>query len=132
MDDESPRPCPYCAEPISPAAVRCPHCRSHLSLRDPRGWHRSQPGRKIAGVCAAVAHGLAVPVTPVRLAFVVLTLFHLTGIIAYVALWLIIPEQPGQEPALIRAVSWISDTFRRLFGNQPRGGGGSTDVGPVP
>ncbi len=119
MDDQSPRPCPYCAEPISPAAVRCPHCRSRVYLRDPRSWHRSHPGKKLAGVCVAVAHALAVPVTPVRLAFVVLTLFHLSGALAYLALWLIIPEQPGHEPALVRAFSWLTDSIRRLFGNRP-------------
>ena len=68
--------------------MRCPHCRSRLFLRDPQRWHRAHPGRKLAGVSVALAQALALPVTPVRLAFLVLTLLHLAGAIVYLALWL--------------------------------------------
>jgi phage shock protein C len=131
MDEESDRPCPFCAEMISPAALRCPHCRSRIYARNPRGWHRSHPGKKLGGVCVALAHALAIPVTPVRLAFVVLTLLSLTGAIAYLALWLVIPEEPGHEPQVVRAFSWATDWVRRMFGKGPRDGG-PTEVGRVP
>jgi phage shock protein PspC (stress-responsive transcriptional regulator) len=130
--DESTRPCPYCAEEISPSAVRCPHCRSRIALRDPMRWHRAHPGRKLAGVCVALAQALDLPVTPVRLAFLVGTLLHLAGAVAYVALWLIIPREPGHEPILVRAAAGVAETARRLFGNRPNGGSGSAPAGPVP
>jgi phage shock protein PspC (stress-responsive transcriptional regulator) len=127
MDDDS-RPCPYCAESISPAAVRCPHCRSRLFLRDPRRWHRAHPGRKLAGVSVALAQSLALPVTPIRLGFLVLTLLHLSGAVLYLALWAVIPREPGHEPPVVRAAGWAAETIRRLFGNRPSGGSGAEDV----
>jgi phage shock protein PspC (stress-responsive transcriptional regulator) len=98
--------CAYCAEEIRPEAVRCPYCRSRLRSFDSDQWHRSHPEGRLAGVCASVAHSLAVPVAAVRLAFVVLTFFHLLGPIIYGALWLIIPKQPGggsELESLLRA-----------------------------
>jgi phage shock protein PspC (stress-responsive transcriptional regulator) len=130
--DETARPCPYCAENISDTAVRCPYCRSRIYLRDPKGWHRAHAGRKLAGVCLALAQALALPVTPIRLAFVLATLFHFTGAIAYVALWLLIPREPGHEPILVQAYSWASEAARRLFHKSPPGDGGSTPVSRVP
>jgi hypothetical protein len=35
---EATRRCPYCAEEIAAEALRCKHCRSRLSIIDPRGW----------------------------------------------------------------------------------------------
>ena len=40
-----------------------------------------------------MAHALAVPLPAVRLAFVVLTFFHLLGPLLYAGLWLIIPAR---------------------------------------
>jgi endogenous inhibitor of DNA gyrase (YacG/DUF329 family) len=37
------RPCPFCAEDIAAAAIRCPHCRSRLSLFEPNEWRRDHP-----------------------------------------------------------------------------------------
>jgi phage shock protein PspC (stress-responsive transcriptional regulator) len=128
MDDAGTPLCPYCAEPVSARAVRCPHCRSRIHLSDPQRWHRAHPDRKLAGVCTALAHALALPVTPIRLAFVVFTLLHFTGALAYLALWLVIPREPGHEPPLVRAVGWTAETVRRLFGGKPRDGRGAGDI----
>jgi phage shock protein PspC (stress-responsive transcriptional regulator) len=100
------RPCPYCAEEIAASAVRCPHCRSRLHLRDGAAWHRDHPERVLGGVAAAVAHAAAVPVTLVRAAFVVLTFFHLLGPLLYGALWMLLPARSG-EP------SWLEGAFGR-------------------
>lgn len=113
MRDES-RPCPYCAEDVAPAAVRCPHCRSRLAGFDLSGWYRDHPERKLAGVAAAMAQALAVPVVLVRVAFVVMTLFvfHI-GPLVYGALWLLLPYAPGDEPRLERGLGTALETLRR-------------------
>jgi phage shock protein C len=94
--------CPYCAEEILAEASRCRYCRSRLVTFDSDRWHRSHTDRRLAGVCAALAHALAVPTAAVRLAFVVLTFFHLLGPLLYVGLWLIIPRRAGDESQLER------------------------------
>lgn len=95
--------CPYCAEEIRAEAIRCRYCRSRLTTFDVARWHRSHPEARVAGVCAALAHALSLPVTVVRLGFVVLTLVlpvHALGLLLYGALWLVIPKEPGGESLL--------------------------------
>jgi len=101
---ESMRRCPYCDEEIRAEAIRCRHCRSRLGSVDPSAWYRDLPDRRVAGVAAAVAQAFAVPVAAARFGFLVLAWFHLTGVVAYVALWLLIPFAPGGEPPFARAV----------------------------
>ena len=110
--------CPYCAEEIQAEATRCRYCRSRLASFDPQRWHRSHPETKLAGVCAALAHALAVPVAIVRLAFVVLTFFHLLGVFIYASLWLLIPRRPGGESQLEVLLRWALDLAGMLSGRR--------------
>ncbi|MGH7821072.1 MAG: PspC domain-containing protein [Candidatus Binatia bacterium] len=103
------RKCPFCAEEVSAEAARCRYCRSRLKSFDPESWHRDQPERRIAGVAAAVADGLALPLSLVRLGFLVLTFVHLLGPMLYAALWLVIPFEPGAPPLLARLVDMARD-----------------------
>ena len=50
--------------------------------------------KKLGGVCAGIAAYFDVDVTPIRLAWVLLTIFSagFPGIIAYFICWLIMPE----------------------------------------
>jgi len=115
--------CPYCAEEIAAAAVRCRYCRSRLSLVDANGWHRDQPGRKLAGVAAALARSLALPVGAVRAGFVLAIFFHLLGPILYLALWLTIPFRPAGDSLLERALVELRALVERLWsdgGDGPR------------
>ena len=108
------RKCPYCAEEIRAEAVRCPHCRSRVATTDHDRWYRNHPERRVAGVAAAVAHALALPIMGVRLGFVVLTFVHLLGPIVYGALWLLVPFAPGDPSPLERALAAGQDWFAGL------------------
>lgn len=137
---EAMRRCPYCDEEIRAEAIRCRHCRSRLAALDPGTWYRDLPERRVAGVAAAVAHAFAIPVAAARLGFIVLAVFHLVGIIAYLALWLVVPFRPGEEPPFARVVTLarnVVDEVRAAFGRHrppprdsqpPRPNGRSNDI----
>jgi phage shock protein PspC (stress-responsive transcriptional regulator) len=66
----------------------------------------------LLGVCTRLAGKYQIPVTVVRLAFVLLTLFHGFGLLLYLILWAIMPGlSEGEEP---KASHWIR-SVRRFF-----------------
>ena len=116
---ETMRRCPYCDEEIRSEAIRCRHCRSRLAAFDPNAWSRDLPERRVAGVAAAVAHAFAIPVAAARFGFLVLSAFHLLGVIAYLALWMVVPFRTGEEPPFARLVQIARrfvDEVRAAFG----------------
>ncbi len=112
--------CPYCAEEIQAAAVRCRYCRSRLTTFDAERWHRNYPEARIAGVCAAIAHAVTVPLPAVRLAFVILSFVHFLGVFVYAGLWLIIPLDPGGESHLEALLRRALDLVGLLAGRSDR------------
>jgi signal transduction histidine kinase/phage shock protein PspC (stress-responsive transcriptional regulator) len=74
--------------PITPTAAPAP----------PR-LYRAADGRVVAGVAQGLAAHLAVPPTRVRVAFALLTFLQGFGILLYLALWAVVPQQPPTPDA---------------------------------
>ena len=108
------RRCPYCYELIHADALKCRYCRSTLEPnRDSNHPKEGPPGKMLLGVCTRLAARYQVPVTVVRLAFVLITLFHGFGILLYLILWAIMPGlNDGEEP---KASHWIRSLRRFLW-----------------
>ncbi len=56
--------------------------------------YRSRTERMLAGVCGGLGEYLDVDPTLIRLAAVLLAFAGGPGLIAYIVLWLIVPEEP--------------------------------------
>ena len=67
------------------------------TMSEPKKMERPRIGRKLAGVCAAIANYANIDVTVVRVAYTLLTIFTaFCGLIVYFILMLIIPEEENR------------------------------------
>lgn len=98
--------CPYCRTENAPGAIRCAACTSWMTERPPaREWTRARQGSWIGGVASGLAKRFGLPVVAVRLAFVLGTLLGFWGLVVYVALWVIMPQEPLALPAHVEEAS---------------------------
>jgi phage shock protein C len=63
-------------------------------MAQPRKLYRSKTDRKLAGVCGGLAQYFNVDATLIRVLFIVLAVLGGSGLVLYLALWIIVPNQP--------------------------------------
>ncbi len=95
--------CNHCGGSLPQPARYCPQCGRAVPggpkpARAP--LERPRQGRRLAGVCLALANHFNADVTVVRILWAVLTIFggFVLGLIAYLVAWILIPEEP--KPAI--------------------------------
>jgi phage shock protein C len=70
---------------------------------DVKRLYRSRKNRMLGGICGGLGQYFHVDATLVRLIFVVLALIFLVpfpfGIVAYLIMWVLVPNEPAEEPA---------------------------------
>jgi phage shock protein C len=59
-----------------------------------RKLYRSQTNRQVAGVCGGLAQYFNVDATLIRVLFVLLAVLGGSGVLLYIAMWIIVPKQP--------------------------------------
>ena len=65
----------------------------------PHRLTRSETDRMLVGVCGGLGEHVGIDSTIIRIAFVVLALFGASGIVLYLALWLIVPRASQVDAA---------------------------------
>jgi phage shock protein C len=95
--------CPYCAETIQQAAIKCRYCGTMLAERPLAAeWKRDLDGKMLGGVCSGLARQFGISVTALRIAFVIACFAGGWGILIYVALWIIMPVAEGRPASVPR------------------------------
>jgi len=59
-----------------------------------RKLYRSKTNRQLAGVCGGLAEHFDLDATLIRVLFVLLAVLGGSGLVLYVAMWIIIPKEP--------------------------------------
>ena len=89
--------CNACGKTIAEAGRVCSYCGNVVGMPPaPKKLMRSRTDRKVAGVCAGLAHYLDLDTSLVRILFFFITLACgiFPGVVAYMLGWIIIPEAP--------------------------------------
>lgn len=89
--------CNVCGKAIPDDAQVCSYCGKQTgvlrgAVASP-GLVRPRHGRRIAGVCAGLAQRFGWNVTLLRLLWLLAVLFLGTGVVAYIILWIIMPNE---------------------------------------
>jgi phage shock protein C len=87
--------CNYCGKVVPDDALLCAYCGKRMAgVVARQRLVRPRKGRKIAGVCRGFAEYFDLDVALVRIVWVVCAIFGLFGVVAYVAAWIVVPEEP--------------------------------------
>jgi phage shock protein C len=63
-------------------------------MAQPRKLYRSKTDRKLAGVCGGLAQYFNLDATLIRVLFVLLAVLGGSGLVLYLAMWIIVPKEP--------------------------------------
>jgi phage shock protein C len=64
------------------------------AMASTRKLYRSTTNRQLAGVCGGLAEYFNLDATLIRVLFIVLAVLGGSGVILYIAMWIIVPKQP--------------------------------------
>ena len=64
------------------------------TMTQTRRLYRSRTDRKLAGVCGGLAQYSNIDATLIRVLFVVLALLGGPGLVIYLLMWILVPEEP--------------------------------------
>jgi phage shock protein C len=84
---------------------------------DGKRFVRNFDGRMVAGVCSGIAEYSGIDVNLVRLAFVIATFFGFIGVLAYLAAWVIVPEE-GESASIAENIVKKNEN---IFKKKPNG-----------
>jgi phage shock protein C len=59
-----------------------------------RKLYRSKTNRQVAGVCGGLAEYFNLDATLIRVLFVLLAVLGGSGLVLYIAMWIIVPNEP--------------------------------------
>lgn len=95
--------CTRCGKQLDPSSRFCPSCGAAVASVEvppmPRGqMFRPRNGRMIGGVCAAFALHYGWDLMVTRIITALLIVMTGVGALAYIAAWVIIPEEPYALP----------------------------------
>ncbi len=87
--------CNYCGKVIPDDSNLCAYCGKRVAGVIARErLVRPRQSRKIAGVCAGLAEYYDLDATLIRIVWAVCVICGGVGLLAYIAAWIIIPEEP--------------------------------------
>lgn len=69
-----------------------PTKKIHINKTGSKPLYRSETNVMVGGVCAGLAEYFSVDPTLIRLLFVLFTVFQGSGVLAYIILWIVLPQ----------------------------------------
>lgn len=95
--------CNACGKAIADDVRFCSYCGNVVGIPStPKRLIRSRADRKIAGICAGLAHYFDLDVSLVRILclFIALATGVCPGVVTYLLAWIIVPSEPELKPVV--------------------------------